>query len=66
MQLLTWIEQTRLATAVAGSFWVYPTVFQRAERLGPGDDAPPAAKAIGAISLFLWVGVIFFGRMVGF
>jgi hypothetical protein len=44
----------------------YLTAFRQAERLGPGDDAPRAAKAIGTISLFLWLGVIFFGRMLGF
>jgi hypothetical protein len=44
----------------------YATVFKKVEQLGPDEDAPPAAKAMGAISLFLWVGVIFFGRMLGF
>jgi hypothetical protein len=34
------------------------------DRLGPGDDAPPLAKAIGGTSLFLWVGVVFWGRLV--
>ena len=34
--------------------------------LGPGDDAPPSAKIIAATSLFLWVGVMFWGRMLPF
>ena len=36
------------------------------DRLGPGEDAPFAAKAIAASSLFLWFGVIFWGRMLPF
>ncbi|HJN46389.1 MAG: hypothetical protein CL477_18995 [Acidobacteria bacterium] len=32
--------------------------------LGPGDDAPPAAKAIAGFSFFLWIGVVYWGRMV--
>lgn len=34
------------------------------DEVGPGDDAPPMAKAIGGISLFLWVGVVYWGRLV--
>ena len=36
------------------------------ETLGPGDDAPALAKIIAATSLFLWVGVMFWGRMLPF
>jgi hypothetical protein len=32
--------------------------------LGPGDDAPPLAKFIAASSLFLWVGVVYWGRLI--
>lgn len=32
--------------------------------LGPGDDAPPLAKFIAAASLFLWVGVVYWGRLI--
>jgi hypothetical protein len=32
--------------------------------LGPGTDAPPLAKAIAFASLFLWLGVIYFGRLI--
>ena len=34
------------------------------EELEPDDDAPFSAKFIAATSLFLWSGVIFFGRML--
>jgi hypothetical protein len=36
------------------------------EALGPGEDAPLSAKLIAATSLFLWVGVMFWGRMLPF
>ena len=42
------------------------TVFQEVMSLGPGDDAPLLAKIIGATSLFLWFGVIWWGRMIMF
>ena len=32
--------------------------------LGPGDDAPLLAKVIAGTSLFLWIGVIVFGRLI--
>ena len=34
------------------------------DALGPGDDAPPLAKVIAGASLFLWIGVIVFGRLI--
>jgi uncharacterized membrane protein len=34
--------------------------------LGPEADTPRSAKIIGVTSLFLWMGVIFFGRMLPF
>ena len=34
------------------------------DELGPGDDAPPLAKVIAGTSLFLWVGVVVFGRLI--
>jgi hypothetical protein len=45
----------------------YATGTARAiKTLGPEDEAPMAAKVIGASSLFLWVGVMFWGRMLPF
>jgi hypothetical protein len=38
----------------------------RIEGLGPGEDAPAAAKIMCAASLCLWVGVIFAGRFLAF
>jgi hypothetical protein len=36
------------------------------DRLAPDANTPFAAKVIGATSLFLWVGVVFWGRMLPF
>lgn len=42
------------------------TVLPKVQSLGQGDNAPLPAKVIAAISLFLWLGVMFFGRMLPF
>ena len=34
------------------------------EGLGVGDDAPAFAKFIGGASLVLWVGVVYWGRLI--
>jgi hypothetical protein len=36
------------------------------DKLDSTADTPWSAKVIGATSLFLWMGVIFFGRMLPF
>jgi hypothetical protein len=45
------------------AFYVTGTA-RRIDRLGPFDDAPPLAKAIAATSLFLWLGVVVWGRLI--
>ena len=42
------------------------TVFPQVMALGPGEDAPLLAKVIAGTSLFLWAGVIWWGRMLMF
>jgi len=37
---------------------------RRLDAVGPGETAPVAAKIIAASSLFLWFGVMFWGRML--
>jgi hypothetical protein len=39
---------------------------RRVAALGAGADVPRGAKIVAAISLFLWIGVIFWGRMMPF
>jgi hypothetical protein len=43
----------------------YVTGTNRAvETLGPGQNAPVSAKVLAAASLFFWLGVIYFGRLI--
>ena len=35
-----------------------------ADRLGPDDEAPVLAKVIAAASLSLWIGVMYFARLI--
>ena len=49
---------------LSGMSVLYPTVFAEAWHLGSEDDPPLSAKVIAASSIFLWIGVIFFGRML--
>ena len=39
-------------------------VFRTVDSLAAGDDAPALAKFIAATSLVLWIGVMYFGRML--
>jgi hypothetical protein len=39
-------------------------IARAADALGPGESAPLGAKVIAATSLVLWIGVIYFGRMI--
>jgi hypothetical protein len=36
------------------------------DEIGPGGDAPFGAKVVAATSLVLWIGVMFWGRMLPF
>jgi hypothetical protein len=57
-----------LFMAVAGLnvLTFYSAVFRKVNILGAGADAPLAAKWIGGASLFLWTGIIIFGRLLTF
>jgi hypothetical protein len=39
---------------------------RQVESIEAGQDAPIAAKLVGGASLFLWVGVMYWGRMLPF
>jgi hypothetical protein len=45
-------------------FYLIP--FAEVRKMRPGDNAPATAKVIAAASLFLWFGVMFWGRMLPF
>ena len=44
----------------------YLTVFRKVEASGPGYDTPRSAKVIGGASLFLWIAIMVFGRLLTF
>jgi len=54
-----------LAGLNVGAFYL-TGVFRAAEATGAGQDVPMSAKIISASSLFLWFGVMYFGRMLPF
>ena len=39
-------------------------IARKIDALRPGEDAPASAKVIAALSLFLWFGVLYWGRML--
>ena len=54
-----------MALAGVNVFVFYATgLFRTLVSLGPGDDAPVLAKVIAAMSLFLWIAVMYMGRML--
>ena len=63
----TWLQLKLLFILLAGMNLLafYVTGMSRAvDGLGPGDDAPLLAKVIAGASLFLWLGVIYFGWLI--
>jgi hypothetical protein len=52
-----------LAVTTLGMFYQM-AAFRDCEAVGPGQDAPPRAKFIAGISLFLWLAVIVLGRYI--
>jgi hypothetical protein len=51
---------------VAGAQLLYLTTFDEPWHVGAGKDAPTRAKALALASIALWVGVMYFGRMLPF
>jgi len=49
---------------LAGANVLYLTLFDEVWALGPGENAPLSAKLVAASQVFLWIGVIYFGRML--
>jgi hypothetical protein len=39
---------------------------RRVDQVGAGEDVPRAARIVAATSLFLWIGVMYWGRMLPF
>ena len=60
------LQWKMLLILVAAADILYFTMFEEAWAVRPGDDAPFKAKIIAALTIFLWVGVIYLGRMMPF
>jgi hypothetical protein len=62
-----WLQLKLLFIALAGvnllAFYV-TGMAHRVDELGAHEEAPGLAKAIAGASLFLWLGVIYFGRLI--
>lgn len=48
------------------AFFYLAGVNRLVNRVGAGESAPMTAKVIAAVSLFLWFGVLYWGRMLPF
>lgn len=48
-------------------FLFYATgLHRRVNEMAPGCEAPVGARIVGAASLVLWIGVVYWGRMLPF
>ena len=62
-----WLQLKLIFIGLAGInlLMFYVTGVSRVvDDLGPNEDAPPLAKFIAGSSLFLWLGVIYWGRLI--
>src|SRR5690606_8515328 len=55
-----------IACAGLNILFFYTRVAARTWTVAAGQHAPAAARVVGGISLFLWVGVMYWGRMITF
>ena len=55
-----------LWVVLAGANALFLTVVDEAWLLAAGQDAPTGAKLLAATSIFLWLGVVFWGRLMPF
>jgi len=51
---------------LAGVNVLYFMLFDKAWAVKAGDDAPVSSKIVAAISIYLWVGVLYYGEMLPF
>ena len=51
---------------LAGVNVLYFMLVDEAWMIGPNDDAPFRAKAVAAITIFIWIGILYYGHMLPF
>jgi hypothetical protein len=59
-----WAKLAFLTVAGVNALMFEVALGTRTLNLGAGEDTPAAAKAVGAISLIAWFGVLYWGRML--
>lgn len=59
-----WVKMGLIVLAVANYVVFTFRVEPQLATLGPHDDTPPAAKAVGVASLVFWFGVLGYGRLL--
>jgi hypothetical protein len=59
-----YLKMLFIALAGVNVLIFYLTVGRDIDRLEPGEDAPVSAKVIAVLSLFFWLGVMSFGRLL--
>jgi hypothetical protein len=68
--LLSWVFWSKIAfigLAGVNVLAFYGSgLYRQVETLGPGEDAPSGARLVAVTSLALWIGVMFWGRMLPF
>lgn len=55
-----------MVAAGVNVFIFYAGTWPRTQTIGAGQTAPWPARIAGAVSLFLWIGVMYWGRMLTF
>jgi uncharacterized membrane protein len=60
------LQWKMLLILLAAANILYFTMFEETWAVRSGEDAPFKAKIIAALTIFLWVGVIYLGRMMPF
>ena len=62
-----WLKLGFMAAAGVNAFVFYATgLSARVDATGAGQEAPFAARLVGGVSLILWIGVMYWGRMLPF
>ncbi len=62
-----WLKMLFIVLALINALLFYVGGVHRAiQRVGAGEAAPLSAKMVAATSLFLWLGVMYWGRMLAF
>ena len=62
-----WLKLLFIGAAGVNALGFYVTgLHRRVDATGPGQDVPAIARVVGAVSLLLWIGVMYWGRMLPF